>query len=195
VILYRLRSARVRFGDGRVVVLPDLEVEAGDRVAVVGPNGSGKTTLLRVLALLEAPEGGFAPAVGPEEIAFVAQRPYLFRGTVARNIALAAREIPRAERGRCVTQALGRLGASHLADRSRSTLSAGELQRVAIARALVTRPRVLLLDEPLGPLDADGVARLAETLRGLEDVTMLAAAPTPEGLPFADGLRCVRLER
>jgi len=195
VSLYRLRSARVRFPGGTVVALPDLEIAPGERVAVLGPNGSGKTTLLRVLALLERPEGEVAAAVTPREIAFVAQRPYLFRRSVAANVALGLPpDAPsRAAGWRRVGEALDRVGAAHLAGRRRSELSAGELHRVALARALVATPRLLLLDEPLGPLDADGAARLVETLRDLSDVTVVAAAPIRRGIPFGDACRTVAL--
>jgi ABC-type sugar transport system ATPase subunit len=186
VSLYRLRHARVRFADGPVVDLPDLDVAPGERVAVVGPNGSGKTTLLRVLAFLQPADGELAAAVARHEIAFVAQRPYLFRGSVAANVALALHDVPRADRRRRVGEALDRMGAAHLAGRRRTALSAGELQRVALARALVTRPRVLLLDEPLGPLDAEGTSRLAAALRDAPDVTVIVAAPTANGTPFAN---------
>jgi len=197
VSVYRLRAARVRFDDGTAVALPDLGIAPGERVAVVGPNGSGKTTLLRVLALLETAEGEFATTVTPRDVAFVAQRPYLFRGTVAANLALAldGRSLSRADRSRHIAGALDQLGAAHLVTRRRAALSAGELHRVAIARALLAEPRVLLLDEPLGALDQDGASRLAETLAGMRDVTVVAAAPDERGIPFRDGCRTVALPR
>jgi len=193
VSLYRLRSARVRFADGHVVALPDVDIDPGARVAVTGPNGSGKTTLLRVLAFLLVPEGRFEASVPPEAVAFLAQRPYLFRGSVARNLALAAGGVPRSERSARVRDALQRSGAEHLAHRPRAALSAGELQRVALARALVARPRVLLLDEPLGPLDPDGTARLAEVLALLREVTVVASAPDVQGIPFGGVVTPLRL--
>ena len=194
--LYRLRAARVHFADGGAVPLPDLAIAPGERVGVTGPNGSGKTTLLRVLAFLESPRGEFTASVAPREVAFVAQRPYLFRGTVAANLALAldGRAVSRAETSRRMAAALDRLGAAHLATRDRTALSAGELHRVAIARALLAEPRILLLDEPLGPLDADGASRLAWVLTELRGVTVVAAAPALPGLPFGDGCRSVALE-
>ncbi len=192
--VYRTDGARVRFADGTVVVLPDVAIEAGARVAVLGANGTGKTTLLRVLAFLEAPEGGFSAAVPAEEVGFVAQRPFLLRGTVTTNLMLAARRLPRSGRADAVADALARVGASHLAGRARVALSAGELQRVAIARALVGRPRVLVLDEVVAPLDADGVSRLREALAALDGVTVIAAAPERDGVPFDAAARVVRLD-
>src|SRR6185436_549699 len=85
---WRLRGACVRFG-GRIVALPDLDVGEGARIAVLGPNGSGKSTLLRVLAGLQGAEGGIESGVDPNDVAWLAQRPYLVRGGVAENVALA----------------------------------------------------------------------------------------------------------
>jgi tungstate transport system ATP-binding protein len=193
VIVYRVGPARVRFADGTAVALPALSLEAGDRLAVIGANGSGKTTLLRALAFLEAAEGPFETAVGPDQIALVAQRPYFFRGTVAANLALATRDRSRRARHAAVLAALDRLGGADLAERQASTLSAGELQRAALARALVARPRILLLDEPLAPLDADGAARLAAALQALDGITVVAAAPSARGIPFEVGSRALYL--
>jgi ABC-type Mn2+/Zn2+ transport system ATPase subunit len=184
VSVWRSSGARVRFGEA-CVALPDVVVERGARVAVVGPNGSGKTTLLRVLAGLVEADGRVERGVDLRDVAWVAQRPYLVRGSVSDNVALALLPHPLAtdERRRRVREAIGRLGITDLADRPRSALSEGQLQRVALARTLVTRPKVLLLDEPLGPLDAAGAARLAEILREERGMTLVVAAPTPAGLP------------
>ena len=192
--LYALRAARVRFAGGGSVALPDVTVAAGDRVAVVGPNGAGKTTLLRVLGFLATAEGGFEASVGRGDVTLVAQRPYLFRGTVAANLALAlaARGVPRAARRTVALAALERLGGRDLVDRPVAGLSAGELHRAALARALAAPPRVVLLDEPLGPLDGDGASRLAGVIAALDGVTMIAAAPDTAGIPF-DASRIVRL--
>ena len=191
--VYRLRSARVAFPGGTTVALPDLEIVPGERVAVLGPNGSGKTTLLRVLGGLERAEGEVVLGACREEIAFVPQRPYFFRRSVAANVALALRNGARGERAGRIGEALDRVGASHLARRRPSGLSAGELHRAALARALVARPRILLLDEPLGPLDDAGAARLRVVLRELRDVTVIAAAPTARGIPFDGGSRTIAL--
>jgi ABC-type sulfate/molybdate transport systems ATPase subunit len=133
--------------------------------------------------------------VTARHVAFVAQRPYLFRASVAANVALGVGDGARSERSRRVAEGLDRVGAAHLAGRRPAGLSAGEVHRVAVARALVARPRVLLLDEPLGPLDADGAARLRAALRDLDDVTVVVAAPAAAGLPFPDGCRTIALDR
>jgi len=195
VTVFRLRSVRARFPGGASLALPDLDVRAGERVAVVGPNGSGKTTLLRLLASIEPPAGDVERDVPPEDVAFVPQQPYLFRMTAAANVALplAARGVAPPERRRRAEAALECLGAAHLAARRTATLSAGEAQRVAIARALAAGPRAILLDEPLAALDDSGAARLAGALGACDGVTLVAAAPTREGIPALDGWRLLEL--
>ncbi len=179
--ILRVEGARVRFPGGTSVALPELRVEAGDRLLVTGRNGSGKSTLLRVLAMLVTPEGRFEAEVPPREVALLPQRPYLFRMRSLANVALAlsSRNIPRGERRGRAEAALARVGASHLAARRPDELSTGELQRVALARALVTEPRVLLLDEPLGPLDAAGIERVEGLVSEPGDLTIVLTAPAP----------------
>ena len=179
--LLRVESACVRFNGGTVVPLPDLVVSAGERLLVTGPNGSGKSTLLRVLAMLVRPEGRFEAEVAPRDVALLAQRPYLFETTAVRNVALAlaSRGLRRAERRSRAEDALARLGASHLAGRRPQEMSAGELQRVALARALVIRPRVVLLDEPLGPLDPAGTLRVRAVVRDTSIEAVVLTSPGP----------------
>jgi len=191
-----VRGVRACFTSGGALALPDLAVQAGERLAIVGPNGAGKTTLLRVLAFLQPAAGDLARSLPAEDVAFVAQHPYLFRMTVAANLALplAARGVSLTERRHRVDGALAAVAAGHLATRMPATLSAGETQRVAVARALALRPRALLLDEPLGALDAAGATGVADALRGCGDATVVAAAPSRDGLPALDGWRIVELQ-
>lgn len=145
-----------------------IDVESGERVAVMAPSGAGKTTLLRTIAGLIDPLGGGMTLDErrpgdwgwPEwrrRVVYVAQRPVMFRGSVLDNLArpFAYRcagerfEAARARRG------LEQLGLSRHADTAAERLSAGEQQRVALLRALGLRPSVLLLDEPTSALDAD----------------------------------------
>lgn len=182
--LAEVRGAEVRFEGGGRLALADLGLDAGDRVAVVGPNGCGKTSLLRAIAGL-ADARGVSLRVAPGDVAFVAAKPYLLRGSALANVELplAARGVRRAERRRRAEAALAALGGAALGPRSRAELSDGETQRVALARALVAEPRVLLLDEPLASLDAAGASLLAEALRARDALAVVTAAPSADLLP------------
>jgi len=157
----RLRGLRKSFGQRSVLRGIDIDIPAGQFVAIVGRSGCGKSTLLRLLAGLEtvdageiAIDGTTAPERGVVRIMF--QEPRLLPwNSVARNVAvgLTERVAPR-DRDRVVQEALTAVG---LGDRARewpSVLSGGQKQRAALARALVSHPRLLALDEPLGALDA-----------------------------------------
>lgn len=155
----------VRYHKRTVLRVDRFELCDGETHAILGPSGSGKSTLLRVLGLLEKPTRGRITldgrAVEPGDrqgrmmMAAVFQNPYLFKGTVAENVAygLALRRVPRAEREERVAAALERVGLAGTQKASALRLSGGEAQRVALARALVLEPRILLLDEPLSYLD------------------------------------------
>ena len=127
-----------------------------DRLTVVtGPNGSGKTTLLKTLAgLLHPIKGRIAPQLsrGTDGAVFVHSTPYLFAGTVLHNAKLTS--LGDEQRAR---DALRALGIEQLSTTNVRRLSTGERQRVAIARALAAEPRLLLIDEPEGGLDVDGI--------------------------------------
>ncbi|MGW5311202.1 ABC transporter ATP-binding protein [Nocardia thailandica] len=149
---------------GRLRVLTDirLRIEPGEFVAFLGPSGCGKSTLLRLLAGLEHPSRGTirvdgAPVTGPDpHPALMFQDPTLFPWrTVAENVALGpqARGTLAADRDR-IDEAIDLVGLSGFRDSYPAQLSGGMAQRVALARGLVNRPRLFLLDEPLGKLDA-----------------------------------------
>jgi putative spermidine/putrescine transport system ATP-binding protein len=143
----------------------DLDVADGEFFAMLGPSGSGKTTVLRMIAGLEQPTSGQI-LLGGEDVSRLApfqrdvntvfQDYALFpHMTVADNVGygLRVRKVPRPERRARVAEALATVRLAGVGDRRPSQLSGGQRQRVALARALVNRPRVLLLDEPLGALD------------------------------------------
>jgi ABC-type lipoprotein export system ATPase subunit len=165
----------------------DLDVEAGEIVAVVGPSGSGKTTLLRILAGAEAPTAGTVSVFGTaleradpvalrrhrrETIGVVDQHyrralsPYLPAAEIA-ALPLALRGRPPGERAARVEQLLASTGLAARHGARSAELSGGEQQRLAVAAALAFRPRLLLADEPTGELDADATARLLELIRDL----------------------------
>jgi putative spermidine/putrescine transport system ATP-binding protein len=153
------------YGDVVAVAGIDLEVREGEFFSMLGPSGSGKTTTLRMIAGFELPTAGRVELHGQEvtnlapferDVNTVFQDYALFpHMTVGENVAygLMIRKVPRDERERRVTDALAMVRLAGYEKRKPGQLSGGQRQRVALARALVNRPRVLLLDEPLGALD------------------------------------------
>jgi len=172
---------------GRTPVLNDisLDIPSGEMVALLGPSGSGKTTLLRLIAGLEHQNSGQIYFHGKDvsrihardrQVGFVFQHYALFRHmTVFDNIAFGLRVRPRstrpseAEIKKRVTRLLDLVQLGFLADRYPAQLSGGQRQRIALARALAVEPRVLLLDEPFGALDAKVRKELRRWLRTLHD--------------------------
>ncbi|WP_417725239.1 sulfate/molybdate ABC transporter ATP-binding protein [Salipiger sp.] len=166
-----------------------LAIPSGAMVSLLGPSGSGKTTLLRIVAGLEAPTSGrilfdgtdaTGMTVQARRTGFVFQSYALFRHmTVFENIAYGLRARPRAARpteaeiGRRVSRLLDLIQLPQIAKRYPTQLSGGQRQRVALARALATEPRMLLLDEPFGALDASVRRELRAGLREIHDATGL----------------------
>ena len=149
----------------------ELRVQSGELVTVVGASGSGKSTLLRIVAGLEQADrgsvqvGGQVPSRPGRERGLVFQEPRLFPWlTVLENVAFGVAELAPAEREETVREHIERVGLSGFESASPHQLSGGMAQRVALARALAPRPRVLLLDEPFGALDALTKARMQEEL-------------------------------
>jgi putative spermidine/putrescine transport system ATP-binding protein len=160
-----MRSVTKRFTAVVAVDAVDLDVESGEFFSMLGPSGSGKTTMLRMIAGFETPSAGTIRLGGVDvtrlppfdrDVNTVFQDYALFpHMTVEQNIdyGLKVRKVPRAERRTRVGDALATVRLEGYGARRPSELSGGQRQRVALARALVNRPRVLLLDEPLGALD------------------------------------------
>ena len=180
-----IRHITKHFGAFRALNDVSLDIASGELVALLGPSGCGKTTLLRIIAGLESADSGsilFSGAdttdvhVRERQVGFVFQHYALFRHmTVADNVAFGLRVKPRRERPSDaqikakVHELLGLVQLDWLADRYPSQLSGGQRQRIALARALAVEPKVLLLDEPFGALDAKVRKELRRWLRRLHD--------------------------
>src|ERR687894_1443402 len=160
------RNVTKQFGDFCALEDVSVDVASGSLTALLGPSGSGKSTLLRVIAGLEHPDSGEvfisgeeATAVSPQKrgVGFVFQHYAAFKHmTVWDNIAfgLTIRKRPKTEIRRRVDELLELVQLNGLAKRYPAQLSGGQRQRMALARALAVEPKVLLLDEPFGALDA-----------------------------------------
>jgi putative spermidine/putrescine transport system ATP-binding protein len=161
----RLLGVRKTYGDVVAVDRVDLEIDAGEFFTLLGPSGSGKTTTLRLIAGFERPDDGrielhgvdvTARAPYERDVNTVFQDYALFpHMSVAENVGygLRVKGVARTERKRRVAEALELVRLPSVGDRKPVQLSGGQRQRIALARSLVNRPRVLLLDEPLGALD------------------------------------------
>jgi putative spermidine/putrescine transport system ATP-binding protein len=161
----RLTGLRKTFGDTVAVDGIDLEIPDGEFFAMLGPSGSGKTTVLRMIAGFEQPTGGTVELGGADvtraapfqrDVSTVFQDYALFPHlSVRQNVeyGLAVRKVGRSERRKRADDALASVQMAGFGERKPGQLSGGQRQRVALARALVVRPKVLLLDEPLGALD------------------------------------------
>jgi sulfate transport system ATP-binding protein len=180
-----IRNVSKNFGGFRALDKVSLDIASGELVALLGPSGCGKTTLLRIIAGLETADAGNILFAGEDttdvhvrerQVGFVFQHYALFRHmTVFENVAFGLRVKPRGQRPgeaqirRKVHDLLNLVQLDWLADRFPSQLSGGQRQRIALARALAVEPKVLLLDEPFGALDAKVRKELRRWLRRLHD--------------------------
>jgi len=180
-----VKNINKRFGDFVALDNVSLDFPQGELTALLGPSGCGKTTLLRCIAGLEHPDSGQVLLDGADasdrhvrerQVGFVFQHYALFKHmTVFENVAFGLRVKPRKERPsedqirRKVKELLELVQLDWLADRYPPQLSGGQRQRIALARALAVEPRVLLLDEPFGALDAKVRKELRRWLRRLHD--------------------------
>ena len=199
---------------GRFAALDGVSLNAadGEFLALLGPSGSGKTTLLRILAGLETPDQGTVAFEGEDflkqtprqrRVGLVFQHYALFRHmTVARNIAFGLKVRPRKDRptraaiAGTVERLLKLVQLDGLGDRYPAQLSGGQRQRVALARALAIEPRILLLDEPFGALDAKVRRDLRRWLRQVHDetgvTTVFVTHDQEEALDLADRVAVLR---
>ena len=193
-----------RFGDFVALDDVDLAVASGQLTALLGPSGGGKSTLLRIIGGLESADSGSVHIDGVEatgvpaqrrNVGFVFQHYAAFKHlSVYRNVAfgLEIRKRPKQEIRRRVGELLDLVHLEQFADRLPSQLSGGQRQRMALARALAVEPKVLLLDEPFGALDAKVRKELRDWLRRLHDevhvTTVFVTHDQEEALEVADEL-------
>ena len=196
------RGVTKRFGGFTALDDVTIEVPRGSLTALLGPSGCGKSTLLRVIAGLERPDGGTIDFDGEDVtgrpardrgVGFVFQHYAAFRHMKVRDnvaFALTIRKTPKPEVRRRVDELLELVQLTGWADRYPHQLSGGQRQRMALARALAVDPRVLLLDEPFGALDAKVRKDLREWLRRLHDevevTTVFVTHDQEEALEVAD---------
>ena len=201
-----VRQLTKRFGQFTSLKDVSFSVASGELVALLGPSGSGKTTLLRIIAGLESPDAGTVlfededatrRSAKDRRVGFVFQHYALFRHmTVFENVAFGLRVRPRTERAaeaviqERVQSLLKLVQLDYLGGRYPRQLSGGQRQRVALARALAVEPRVLLLDEPFGALDAKVRQELRRWLRRLHDdihlTSVFVTHDQEEALELAD---------
>ncbi|WP_184222407.1 sulfate/molybdate ABC transporter ATP-binding protein [Paenochrobactrum gallinarii] len=202
----RVVDVKKQFGQFPALHDVSLDIQSGELIALLGPSGSGKTTLLRLIAGLETPSEGTiffgdedasAKTVQERNVGFVFQHYALFRHmTVADNIGFGLKVRPRharetnAEIRRRALQLLDFVQLKGLEDRYPSQLSGGQRQRVALARAMAIEPKLLLLDEPFGALDAQVRKELRKWLREIHEktghTTIFVTHDQDEALELAD---------
>lgn len=186
-----IKNLSRRFGQFQALNDISLKIQAGELVALLGPSGCGKTTLLRIIAGLETSDRGQVLFSGEDatnvpvrhrQVGFVFQHYALFQHmSVFENVAFGLRVRPRAERlpekqiKRRVTELLELVQLGWVSDRYPAQLSGGQRQRIALARALAVDPKVLLLDEPFGALDAQVRKELRRWLRELHNELNVAS--------------------
>jgi putative ABC transport system ATP-binding protein len=208
--LIRLRGVTKVYGEGATQFQAlkgiDLDIQAGDFVAVMGPSGSGKSTTMNILGCLDVPSAGeflfkgfHVETLERDERALL-RRKYLgfvFQGfnLLARTSALENVELPllyrgdpKAQRREMALNALDKVGLKQWWDHTPAELSGGQQQRVAIARAIVTNPDVLLADEPTGNLDSERSIEIMQLLTDLNqtsNITVLMVTHEPDMAAFA----------
>lgn len=198
----QIKSVRKEFGGFTAIENIDLDIESGELVALLGPSGCGKTTTLRMIAGLEHPTSGeilfdgrdvSEQPVQDRNVGMVFQRYALFpHMTVEKNVAfgLKVRGTPQAEIGPRLDEMLDVVQLSQFRHRFPAQLSGGQMQRVAIARTLITKPSVLMMDEPLANLDTKLRGEMRQFIRELQQrfgiTTIFVTHDQVEAMELAD---------
>lgn len=216
--LIRCRALTRAFRKGDNTILPldrlDLDIDRGEFLALMGPSGSGKTTLLNLIAGIDSPTSGTLTVAGTETSSMSRNALATWRSTHVGYIfqlynlvpVLTAYEnvelpllihpLTRAQRHQRVSEALDRVGIADRHDHFPRQLSGGQEQRVAIARAIVTRPQIIVADEPTGDLDkpsAQAIMRLLQSLNDDNNTTVIMVTHDPQTTEFAK--RTLHLEK
>ena len=204
--MIKLSNLSLCFDTGFSLSVESLSIREGEVFAIIGPNGAGKTTLLNAMALLLEPLSGSLEIMGKDALAadnkmflrramsVVFSQPYLTNDTVYDNVAL-----PLKLRGlrddKAVEEALELFKISHLKDRAAKTLSQGESHRAALARAFVTRPKLVLLDEPFSSLDErvrDAITRdLRKVIKASNAAVVLVTQDQNGALTLCDAMAVI----
>jgi len=194
------RDISKSFGSNRVLEQTAISIASHDCIVITGNNGAGKTTLLRIIAGLEKPghcEISLDDA-SPEpwrrlrkrllkSVMYLHQQPYMFAGSLLRNIEYAARLNPAlADRESSVQKAISWAGLDGLESQSAASLSGGQKQRVALTRARLCHPQILLLDEPTANLDSESRERTLQMLREFRDSGTAIVIVTHDPGVFSD---------
>lgn len=209
--LVALQNLTKSFSGSPALAGIDLAIEPGELITLLGPSGCGKSTTLRLIAGLDMPDGGSILFDGrdvshldvPERnVGMVFQRYALFpHMTVRRNVefGLRVRGTPSAEIDRGVDEMLDIVQLGDLGERFPHQLSGGQMQRVALARTLVTKPRLLMLDEPFAALDADLRCQMRGFVRGLQQrlrlTTIFVTHDQAEAMEISDRIAVMQAGR
>lgn len=205
--MIKLRNLDFSLPSGFALRIDSLDIREGEVFAVIGPNGAGKTTLLNILALLQEAKPGALEIGGSDALAqsdrtrlrrsmsYMFSRPYLVNDTVFRNIELPLKFRGERDTGQ-VAEMLEVFKIGYLRDRNAAQLSRGERHRVSLARAFVTRPRLVLLDEPFSSLDARAkeliIGDLRRITRAAKTTVVLVTQDQGEALALADVLAVLK---
>ncbi len=205
--MINLRNISLRLPSGFSLEIDSLRVAAGEVFGLIGPNGAGKTTLLNILGLLQEADSGvleigggnaFLPSARTRlrrSMAYLFSRPYLVNDTVYNNILLPLKFRREKDSGR-VAEMLDVFRITYLRDRNANQLSQGERHRVSLARAFVTKPGLVLLDEPFSSLDArvkeSIISDLGRITRAANTTVVLVTQDQEEALALADTLAVIK---